>query len=154
MELVVNENSYFDLTEANELVSGRLLSISDEGKFWNSLSDKDKSVLIINGTELFEKLHFIGSKLDTNQKLQFPRLYKGDTVNISDSVKFGILLNLIIKYKSQDSDKGKLLKSGVKKYSVEGASIEFQSDTSMIDTVLNNGIYKSVFDEYFINYVW
>lgn len=154
MELVVNENVYFDLDEANKLVSDRLLSISDEYKFWNSLSDNDKAVLIITGTEIFEKLHFIGSKLDNNQKLQFPRLYKGDTVNISNNLKFGILLNLINKYKSQSSNESRLLKNGVKKYSVEGASIEFQSDTNMIDRVLNNGVYKSVFDEYFINYVW
>lgn len=154
MELVVNKNTYFTVEEADALVSSHLLSMSDEAKFWNSLSENDKTVLIITGTEIFEKLHFIGKKKDIDQTMQFPRLYRDETVEINDGLKFGILKNLIVKYSDQGTKESKLMNQGVKKYSVEGASIEFHSKSDRETKILKNGISKEVYDEYFVNYIW
>lgn len=150
--LVVGGNSYMTLAEAEELISELFISSSDEQKFWVSLADEDKMVIILNGTVTFESLMFLGKKKDVAQSMSFPRILGTTTIEVDNVLKKGILeLSILSSYTSAKFEY-KLRELGIKSYNVEGASISFQDDSSITNN--RGGIDKKLFRKYFSRYTF
>ena len=64
---------YITIEEADIFITSHFLSSSLERKEWESLTDEDKRVLLINGFEDIENNVFTGYKSFENQKEQWPR---------------------------------------------------------------------------------
>lgn len=152
--IVVGENSYIDVTEADRLIASRYMSRSKEKKFWDSLSNEDKECLIISATEKYDtdNMLFKGRKALAIQKLQFPRFDKlGVLVQVPDKVLVCYLLMGIYDCIIGDSNEAYLQLSGVKSFADgSGARIESGSDSTMSNEFVKNslGIYNGVFNKY------
>lgn len=68
MALIKDQNSYVDLVEADEYLSGR---ISTEE--WESASVTQKEKALITATRYLDTLHWTGQAVDPSQALSFPR---------------------------------------------------------------------------------
>lgn len=155
MNLVVGENSYMTLDEANNIISSSLLSTSMEHQFWDGLSDDDKCVLIINYTEVVDKQEFMykGKKVNNSQKMEWPRVICGNNTDAPLSIKKGLLLNLLRDNTIENTDEGKLISMGVKSFADGGgARIEFaDAGTSASNEYTKNlfGVYRKIWRTYF-----
>ena len=98
--LVVNENSYCTVAEADEYMTSHFLSDDEYLIKWLSLSEEDKEVCLIRSTQALDNLKYIGRKKGI-QKLQFPRVMNLGT--------FGFVPTL---YTSQFYDNGLIRNSG------------------------------------------
>lgn len=72
--LVVGEDSYVTLEEAEELITRSSLSTDAAYQKWISLSDSDKEVLLRNSCRDIDNLKFNGRRKSLGQKLEFPRV--------------------------------------------------------------------------------
>lgn len=153
MELTIGVNSYMDLEEADALVKNELLATEEEYITWNSLSNDDKSKLIVRGTRLVDQLPFLGNKLnlDDVQGLHWPRLINNIKFECPTDIKVGLIRQVIRSYINKNKQETKLQEMGVKNYSINKASISF-SDKNI--TKLSNGIYIDILDEYFSKWVY
>lgn len=155
--LVVGENTYFTLEEADKIMSG-MLSTSTERKIWEGLSDDDKESLIINSHELYDSdaFNYKGTKVDKDQPLQFPRIIGGKEVEAPYKIKKGILLNglVALDIEVSSSTESALKKMGIHSFSDgSGASITFESDSSSKSEASKlTGIYDNIWDAYFRDY--
>lgn len=68
MALVVNDNSYLDVAEAELYFADRLHTST-----WDNAVAGDKSASLIGATKAIEAMKFLGSRYDATQKLSFPR---------------------------------------------------------------------------------
>lgn len=148
--LVVGQNAYFDIVEAGSLLAIEFYSTSPEIKVWNDLTDMDKTVLIIRSTRLVDSCLFRGYKAFKGSPLSFPRMINNRLIECPLDVKMAILLQGINEIIYNKTDEARLKKLGVKTYSVEGASITFESDT--YSNKQPNGVFKDVFMEYLVNW--
>lgn len=73
MGIVIGENSYCAVKEADEYISGRYVASSEEYMTWMSLSNADKEVYMIRSTDALNTLRYIGRKVRSKQTLSFPR---------------------------------------------------------------------------------
>ena len=138
-------DSYMTLEEVEEIKQVIIPAGSSEDKCWDSLSPDAKLRSVLLATNLLENtLMFVGKRFDKNQGFQFPRVYKGRIINLPDEYKMGIVLQAVKTITSNSSEKNELLKSGVKSYEVEGASISF-FDSAYEKQKDKNGIYKDVY---------
>ena len=64
----VNINSYVSIIEANEIIEGIF-----DNKEWESLTNEQKTVALINAATKIDSMYFKGNKLSDNQEMQFPR---------------------------------------------------------------------------------
>ena len=153
MELTIGVNSYMDLSEAESLVKNELLATEEEYTTWNSLSDDDKTKLIVRGTRLVDQLPFLGIKcnLDDVQGLHWPRMITNVKFECPTDIKVGLIKQMIRSYSNKNKQETKLQEMGVKTYSINKASISF-SDKNI--TKLDNGIYTDIFDEYFSKWIY
>lgn len=71
--LVVNENSYCTVAEADEYITSHFISDDEYLVKWLNLSEEDKEVCLIRSTQALDNLKYIGRKKGV-QKLQFPRV--------------------------------------------------------------------------------
>ena len=71
--LIVNENSYVSLEEANDYVNSHYVSDDEYRVKWGSLSDEDKKIWLIRSTQALDNLKYVG-RPKGNQRLQFPRV--------------------------------------------------------------------------------
>ena len=154
MQLIVGENSYMTLEEANTLIASMYLSTSKEREFWDALNDENKSVLISNATYVVDNPEFLykGIKAQTDQTMQWPRVINYKTVEAPDSIKRGLLLQMFSDFNTANSDEGKLIELGVKSFTDGGgAKIEFASASDSISSSLKNknGINKKIWRTYF-----
>ena len=95
MELVVGKNCYTDIKEADEIIKSIFMSEDDERKFWESLSDDNKSALIYSTTMKYDTddMLYTGYKKDKNQSMQFPRINNfGCIIDVPYMIKVGLLL--------------------------------------------------------------
>ena len=151
---IVGVDTYLDIDEANNLVSNEFTSTSDEALFWESInSDKDKEIIIKQSTALIDKLMFIGIKDSKHGNLSWPRKIDNITFQVPNDLKIAVVLQGIRMNTEDKSESNILRKQGVKKYTTAEASIEYAEDSS-IKTVLENGIYKEVFDRYVSRWVY
>ena len=88
---------------------------------------------------------FVGRRFNKNQGFQFPRVYKGRIINLPDEYKMGIVLQAVKTVTASGSEKHELLRSGVKSYEVEGASISFFDNAYELQKD-KNGVYKDVYN--------
>lgn len=98
--LVINENSYCTVAEADEYVNSHFLDDDEYRVKWSGLSVENKEVCLIRSTQALDNLKYIGRKKGA-QKLQFPRILNLGT--------FGIVPVL---YTSQYYDNGLIRNSG------------------------------------------
>ena len=61
-------NSYATVNEANAFFANRL-----KANIWSDASYEDRRKALIEATQRIERLNFVGEKVDSLQKLQFPR---------------------------------------------------------------------------------
>ena len=79
MSITVGVNSYVTLEEAENIIK----TIYDNAE-WQSLTDEQKKVCLVNATNKINLLAVKGEKLDSSQKLIFPRNWE---TAVSDKVK-------------------------------------------------------------------
>lgn len=70
VNLVVGENSYVDVAEADEYFAGRL-----DADAWEGSDTDTKAKALITATRRIDMQRLRGKKADPKQKLQFPRCY-------------------------------------------------------------------------------
>lgn len=159
-ELVVGENSYISLDEANSLVENNYISFSDEYKFWSSLSDNDKAVMVLNATNLITDDTFLwkGVRADSEQNLVFPRkLENDDIIEFSDKMKIG-LIELVMRMNATNFNKfGQLIKNGISSFS-DGAGMSVKFVDNIVNKISGKNsvdrIPVDIFNKYFIEYTW
>ena len=96
---------------------------------------------------------FIGIKDGKHGNLSWPRKIDNITFQVPNDLKIAVVLQGIRMNTEDKSESNILRKQGVKKYTTAEASIEYAEDSS-IKTVLENGIYKEVFDRYVSRWVY
>lgn len=152
--MVVYEDTYMTLQEANEIVEKEYTSFDKEKTVWDSLSDNDKSVIIMRTTKNIDNDSFlyIGRKAEPSQKMEFPRIYHGRYLDVPDDIKRGIILLATSELDKKMSDEGKLIEKGVKSYKIKDASVEFFSDAKDYVNVGNIRMPKTIWDSCFSEY--
>lgn len=154
MSLIVGENSYMTVAEADAFIQQMFLSTSAEREYWSSLSDDDKEILLMNMTQQVDipLMMYKGSKVSSDQDMEWPRVINGKTVECPNSIKMGMLKQLFYNHFASVSEEYKLKNMGVKSFADGGgAKIEFASASdSVSSTSLNNiGISKDIWRIYF-----
>lgn len=157
MGLVVGLNSYFDVTGADEIVHSRLPTFDEGRKFWDSLKEEDKEIIILNAMDKIDldKMLYVGKKVNRDNKLQFPRIYHGDTIECPESIKIAIILQAIHDFKDYDNELHQLVeelaRDDVSSYKVEGSSITI--DKSKAGKHINNeGVSIDIYNKYIIQH--
>lgn len=74
MAIVVGEDSYVTVEEATSYIQQYYTSKDERRLAWEALTEEDKEVFLRKATRQIDLLPLQGVKLDTDQKLQFPRL--------------------------------------------------------------------------------
>lgn len=152
MRLVVGDNCYFDVAEADEIMQSRFISTNKLRKLWDSLTDSDKEVIILSTTEKYDSdsFEYSGVKKDVEQSLQFPRLDFGNIVECPNKIKTGLLVQGLTDLSEADSEEITLRESGVKSFSDgSGAKIEFDNDHSKKNKLnICNNVWSLYFSDY------
>lgn len=163
MELVVGKNCYTDIKEADEIIKSMFMSEDDERKFWESLSDDNKSALIYSTTMKYDTddMLYTGYKKDKNQNMQFPRINKfGCVIDVPYMIKVGLLLqgikDGISKANAKNDEYISLRNKGIKTYKIKDASVEFYSESDNIteDKRNNKGMFIDIYNLYFKQYTF
>ena len=68
-----------------------------------------------------------------------------------DDVKLGLICQMLKSRRNSSKQELKLQELGVKDYKIKNASITFADKNN---TKVDCGIYKGIFDEYFIKYIY
>jgi hypothetical protein len=148
MGLVVGQNSYVTVAEADEIIASRFMSISNERKLWNSLSEEDKSILIVTTTEKYDNnsMLYKGIKKDVKQVLQFPRIINSKLVDCPEVIKVGLIMQCIKDLIADSSEEESLKNIGVKSFADgSGARIEFSDKATSNSLNIDNKIWKQYF---------
>lgn len=154
MELIIGENSYMTLEEANRIVEDNFMSSDSKRIYWENLKDNDKSILIYRATQKIDVdgMIYKGRKADISQKMQFPRIISDHTgaglMEFPDICKVGIVMLALKEAEYNNSEEVKLLEKGVTSYKIKDASITL--DTSFLNKV--KGIDNNIFYEFFSQY--
>ena len=148
MGLEVGQNSYITVAEADEIIASRFMSISNERKLWNSLSEEDKGILIVTTTEKYDNdnMMYKGTKVDKEQALQFPRIINGKVVDCPETIKAGLIMQCIKDLLANSSEEESLKNMGVKSFADgSGARIEFSDKATCNSLNIDNKIWKQYF---------
>ena len=154
MEIVVGQNSYFSVAEADELI--QYLPFNDScRKLWESLDDENKKTsIILSSTFLYDNdsMEYIGIKKDKEQNLQFPRIYKDNEIDCPFYVKLGLLILGLSDISSNDSEEESLRKAGIKSFA-DGSGAKMEFIENFKNTHKNSiGIDKDIWKKYFSEY--
>ena len=154
MEIVVGQNSYMTVAEADELI--QYLPFNDScRKLWESLDDENKKTsIILSSTFLYDNdsMEYIGIKKDKEQSLQFPRIYKDNEIDCPFYVKLGLLILGLSDISSNDSEEESLRKAGIKSFADgSGAKMEFVENLKTTH-VKSGGRDKAMGKKYFSEY--
>lgn len=153
MELVVGQNSYMKLAEADELI--QYLPFNDScRKLWESLENNEKTSVIISSTFMYDKdsMEYKGIKKNKEQNLQFPRIYNDTEIECPFDVKLGLLVIGLSDINNNSSEEESLRKAGIKSFADgSGAKMEFVENfkTTHENSV---GIDKDIWKRYFEKY--
>lgn len=146
--VVVGQNSYVTVTEADEIIASRFMSISKERKLWDSLSEDDKDILIVSTTEKYDNntMLYKGIKKDVKQALQFPRIINSKLVDCPETIKAGLIMQCIKDLIADSSEEESLKNIGVKSFADgSGARIEFSDKATSNSLNIDNKIWKQYF---------
>lgn len=160
MSLIIGENCYTDIEQADDLIHKYFLSSSNIRKIWDELNNNDKEIVILSATINYDKdsMLYIGRKKYSDKTLQFPRYIHGKTVECPERIKLGILVCGIydIMGNNYNMDEFEALKlSGVKSFADgSGARVEFGDKSSINNNYVKNslGIRTELFNSYFKQY--
>ena len=153
MELIVGQNSYMTVAEADELI--QYLPFNDScRKLWESLENNEKTSVIISSTFMYDKdsMEYKGIKKNKEQNLQFPRIYNDNEIECPFDIKLGLLVIGLSDISSNDSEEESLRKAGIKSFADgSGAKMEFVENfkTTHVNSV---GIDKDIWKKYFEKY--
>lgn len=150
MELIVGQNSYMTVAEADEIIASRFRSTSKERQLWNNLGD-DKAVVIISTTEKYDNDNMLYKyrKAEVNQPLQFPRMMNnGSIIECPEIIKVGLLIQAILDIEEDDSEEKQLVKNGITKYKIKDAEVDFKDTAFNIDKN-SVGLNTEVWNRYF-----
>ena len=152
MELIIGQNSYMTVAEADEIVTSNFISTSTERKLWNSLDETDKAVIIVSTTTKYDSdsMCYIGYKDDENQRLQFPRvLNNGQIIECPDKIKTGLVVQAIKDLQTNNSEEAELILKGVTSFADgSGAKIEFSETSKNSVCSLNKDIWNLYFRDF------
>lgn len=155
MELIVGQNSYMTVAEADEIIASRFRSTSKEKQIWDSLNEIDKTIVIISTTEKYDNdnMSYKYNKAEINQHLQFPRMIdNGSIIECPEKIKVGLLIQAILDIEEDDSEEESLRKAGIKSFADgSGAKMELIENfktTHKNSIGIDKGIWKKYFDEY------
>lgn len=153
MELVVGQNSYMELAEADELI--QYLPFNDScRKLWESLENNEKTSVIISSTFMYDKdsMEYKGIKKNKEQNLQFPRINNDTEIECPFDVKLGMLVLGLSDISNNSSEEESLRKAGIKSFADgSGAKIDFVENfkTTHENSVgIDKDIWKRYFDKY------
>ena len=153
MELIVGQNSYMTVAEADELI--QYLPFNDScRKLWESLENNEKTSVIISSTFMYDKdsMEYKGIKKNKEQNLQFPRIYNDNEIECPFDIKLGLLVIGLSDISSNDSEEESLRKAGIKSFADgSGAKMEFVENfkTTHVNYI---GIDKDIWKKYFEKY--
>jgi len=151
MELIVGENTYMTLAEAETLMIDEFTSDSPELAEWKLLSESDKKIAIRRGTSIVDKLIFLGRKVNPDSDLNFPRYIHGNEYEAPKAIKIAILTQSLRDLYMNKKQEMQLQAMGVKEYSVAGAGIKFDSKSTYKQ---KNGIYTSIYEDYLVKWIY
>lgn len=153
MELVIGQNSYMTVAEADELI--QYLPFNDTcRKVWESLEDSEKTSVILSSTFMYDKesMEYRGVKKDKEQGLQFPRIYNKNEIECPLDVKLGLLVLGLSNISSNNSEEESLRREGIKSFADgSGAKMEFIENfknTHENSIGIDNDIWKIYFEKY------
>lgn len=153
MELIVGQNSYMTVAEADELI--QYLPFNDNcRKLWESLENNEKTSVIISSTFMYDKdsMEYKGIKKNKEQNLQFPRIYNDNEIECPFDIKLGLLVISLLDISNNDSEEESLRKAGIKSFADgSGAKMEFVENfkTTHVNSI---GIDKDIWKKYFEKY--
>ena len=134
--LIVGENTYITLTEANDIMSGFLNTTE-----WDESDDTTKEKALRQACSYMNNLDYIGVKTDNTQILQFPRYFVSQggwlqDMGVPENIKTGQAMLALYMLKPNKSSK-----IGVKSESVDGiGSITYSKALS------DDVIFKPAYD--------
>ena len=151
MELVIGQNSYMTVAEADGIIASRFRSTSKERQIWDNLNEKDKTVIIISTTEKYDNDNMLYKykKAEINQHLQFPRMIdNGSIIECPETIKVGLLIQAILDIEEDNSEEKQLVKNGITKYKIKDAEVDFKDTAFNIDKN-SVGLNTEVWNRYF-----
>ena len=151
MEFEIGINTYITLEEANSIIEDEFDTDSKEYTLWNELDDKGKKRLILKATRISEKLVYLGYRYDTCQTMAWPRNINFKKYEIPYEVKLGIIKQGLKDAIDKSTKEYKLKEHGIKRYAVNGASVEFVDNVK--DGKISNGIYEDILYECFVRWI-
>ncbi len=90
--LVVSENTYITIDEADELIATHLYRYNGLRLFWEILDDEEKEQYLTRSIEQIESLVFPGKKSRPMQPLTFPR---APSVEVPKEIKLAQVYNAL-----------------------------------------------------------
>ena len=153
MELIVNENSYMTLEEADNIIKTSFISSDIHRQYWENLSDEDKTTLILYNTEIIDTntMLYKGNKLNVGQSMQFPRkdLY-GNVIECPKRIKIGLMMQALRDAVISSNQETLLKNMGVETFKDgSGASITFDTSNNVKN---KQNIYTDIWRRYFAEY--
>ena len=150
MELTVGSNSYISIEEVKTIAED-YITRKEYCETFLSLSDNEICKLVNLSTKLIDKVWFKGKKVDIEQPLAFPRIFKNKVVDCPEDIKIAIVMQAVQEHVNNTTDELQLRNLGVKSYKIDGASIEFNTET--VSNVKNRyGVYSDIFEQYIKSY--
>lgn len=151
MELLVGENSYVSLEEAENIVKKLYISSDKEREYWDKLSDEDKTVLIYRANMKLNNpsMLWLGHKYNREQKMEFPRVTTYRYIEFDNRLKEGLIRLAIEGWIAEHSEEQQMISKGITSYKIKDASVTFGNNKNNTVDVL--GIPPHIFAEYFIH---
>lgn len=143
--LEVGIDSYITLEEAETYIKNYVTDEAIKAK-WNALTGEQKEVYLRKAVLNIDKLHFGGIKVDSKQRLEFPRKYSGHYSGgyLVEEVPWAI--------KSAEVEEALFLTNGVpqsiknQKKGIKSFSIGDLSETYAMDTISGNVVYANTME--------
>jgi hypothetical protein len=166
-ELIIGKNSFMDVAEADKIISDNYMDTDNEYQVWNSLSENNKSALIIKYTKYInnESLLYRGKKVDITQNMEFPRdvsnddqlsgIYDNDILDCPDEIKLAIVSLAVDNYISSQSEEAAMIRKGIQTYKIKDASVTFNTDKGNNNNINIGGVGsmpRSIWDSCFKKY--
>ena len=128
------------LEELKNKVNSMFLSYQQKEYGWDDLEDTDKEAALNNANFEFNRLQYIGHKVDESQADAFPRLIYNETVETPDAIKCAIAIYCMnwIRYMTDETIQD--IKKGVTGVHIGNYSESYKLDTSYLD--INTATYK------------
>lgn len=148
MALVVGNNTYLTIREADKLVEGYFFENDDARVQYENLSDEDKIVLLTRGCMDMQKLMYRGHKKDKNQKLAFPRVNREGYESDEALVKLAQLLNSIsfmeIDANQLSMKTSEMRKVGIKTFTLGSFNVSLDGGNGIGSQRSNSGVVEQL----------